>query len=94
MNHCNGGDGANAIGGNNQRSAGMPPLKTDAAHDVLAAMVDWVENGKAPTQLIATKYNKNNVTQGVQFTRKLCPYPQKGVYQGGDPNSSDSFVCK
>lgn len=75
-------------------------------------MVNWVENGQAPTELIAAKYTNNNVTQGVQFTRKLCPvslspavapsvvdhlpcfqYPQKGEYQGGDPNSSDSFKC-
>lgn len=40
---------------------------------VLAAMVDWVENGKAPTDIIAAKYSNNNATQGVQFTRKLCP---------------------
>jgi feruloyl esterase len=80
---------------------------------VLAAMVNWVENGQAPTEFVAAKYTNNNVTQGVQFTRKLCPvsrpkceqfiltltscsdfqYPQKGEYQGGDPNSSDSFKC-
>lgn len=36
-------------------------------------MVDWVENGNAPTEFVAAKYTNNNVTQGVQFTRKLCP---------------------
>jgi feruloyl esterase len=36
-------------------------------------MVDWVENGNAPTDFVAAKYNNNNATQGVQFTRKLCP---------------------
>ncbi|KAI5451864.1 hypothetical protein NCC49_001166 [Naganishia albida] len=93
MYHCNGGLGANAFGGGGQRSGGTPPLAVDSKHDVLAAMVNWVENGQAPTELIAAKYTNNNVTQGVQFTRKLCPYPQKGEYQGGDPNSSDSFKC-
>jgi feruloyl esterase len=36
-------------------------------------MVDWVENGNAPTDITAAKYKNNNVTQGVDFTRKLCP---------------------
>lgn len=36
-------------------------------------MVDWVENGNAPNDIIAVKYTNNNATQGVQFTRKLCP---------------------
>ncbi|GHJ85204.1 hypothetical protein NliqN6_1606 [Naganishia liquefaciens] len=94
MYHCNGGVGANAFGGDGQRTSGMPPLIRDSKHDILTAMVDWVENGNAPTDLIAAKYTNNNSTQGIEFTRKLCPYPQKGVYQGGDQNSSNSFVCQ
>lgn len=47
-------------------------------------MVDWVENGKAPTEFVAAKYTNNNVTQGVQFTRKLCPV-RSCLHSGGDP---------
>ena len=43
------------------------------AFPVLAAMVDWVENGNPPKEFVAAKYTNNNATQGVQFTRKLCP---------------------
>ncbi|KAI5451863.1 hypothetical protein NCC49_001165 [Naganishia albida] len=68
-------------------------LSQHPKHDVLAAMVDWVENEKAPTDIIAAKYNNNNATQGVQFTRKFCPYPQKARSTGGDQNSFESFVC-
>lgn len=46
---------------------------------VLAAMVNWVENGQAPTEFVAAKYTNNNVTQGVQFTRKLCPVSCVGI---------------
>jgi hypothetical protein len=40
---------------------------------VLAAMVEWVENGVAPDHLVAARYTNNDVTQGLDFTRKLCP---------------------
>lgn len=45
----------------------------DAHHDMTLAMFDWVEKGKAPDYIIAAKYNNNNKTQGVAFTRPLCP---------------------
>lgn len=57
--------------------------------------MDWVEKGNAPDQIIGAKYVNDDKRQGVQFTRKLCPYPQQGLYKGsGDPNSADSFECK
>lgn len=48
------------------------------------ALVDWVENGKAPKQILAT-----NATR----SRPLCPYPQTAIYKGGDPNDADNFRC-
>ena len=56
--------------------------------DVLAAIQAWVEGGQAPDRIIA---------QGKTFpnmTRPLCPYPKVARYQGGDPVSEKSFVCK
>jgi hypothetical protein len=49
------------------------------------ALVDWVEHGIAPTQIIQ---------QSGTRTRPVCPYPQTAVYDGvGDPNLASSFSC-
>ena len=57
--------------------------------DLLQAVVDWVEDGKAPEMVTAT---------GPAFpgrSRPLCPYPQYAAYKGqGDPESAASFECR
>jgi len=57
--------------------------------DMLSAMIDWVERGRAPTQVIAT---------GAAFpgrSRPLCPYPQHAQYTGkGDSESAAHFTCR
>ena len=59
--------------------------------DWLSIIVDWVEHGKAPDKLIASKKERGKTA----FTRPLCPYPQCAFYQGsGDTNSAESFVLK
>jgi len=59
--------------------------------DWLSAIVDWVEHGKAPDRLIASKSDHGKVV----MTRPLFGYPETAVYKGtGDPNSADSFVAK
>jgi feruloyl esterase len=59
--------------------------------DWLATIVDWVENGKAPDRLIASKHQGGKLT----MTRPLYPYPQYPVYKGaGDPNQAESFEAK
>ncbi|GAA5838957.1 hypothetical protein JCM3766R1_004542 [Sporobolomyces carnicolor] len=97
MAHCSGGFGAYNFG-----AASQKPLATggtgqssefDKEHDVVLAMIDWIENGNAPKEIIASSYVQANKTQGVAFQRKLCPYPQEGVYIGGDQNSADSYEC-
>jgi hypothetical protein len=35
-------------------------------------MVEWVENGLAPSEIIATKWVNDNVSHGEAFSRKLC----------------------
>ena len=59
--------------------------------DTLAALEQWVENGKAPDRIIASR-----VTNGVVGrTRPLCPYPQVAVYQAaGSSDEAANFVCK
>ena len=56
--------------------------------DVLAVIRDWVERGDAPDRIVA----KGKSFPGV--TRPLCPYPKVARYQGGDPASDESFICK
>ncbi|PYR56645.1 MAG: tannase/feruloyl esterase family alpha/beta hydrolase, partial [Acidobacteria bacterium] len=59
--------------------------------DPLAAIEQWVENGKAPTEIIAS-----HMSGGVaDRTRPLCPYPQIAEYKGtGSIDEAASFVCK
>jgi feruloyl esterase len=57
--------------------------------DLLSAVVNWVEDGKAPNSVVAT---------GPAFpgrSRPLCPYPQHAQFKGqGDPENAASFECK
>ena len=90
MRHCSGGPGAWVIG----NGTGQQPLVRDALHDVQTALEEWVEHGKAPKKLIATKYTTDDVAATtVAFTRTLCPHPQIARYNGGNPNDAASFVC-
>jgi feruloyl esterase len=58
--------------------------------DLLSPLVQWVEQGIAPEQIVASKI-VNGVTT---FTRPLCPYPALPRYRGvGDPTKASSFVC-
>jgi len=89
MGHCSGGAGLNAFG--NGTSNG-PVI--DADHDLVKALERWVEQGTAPTHIIATHYVNNAAAQGVDFQRPLCPFPQRAEYAGqGDPKSAASFAC-
>lgn len=57
----------------------------------LDPLVDWVEKGVAPTQLLAIR-TPAPPTGPVQ--RPICPYPQIAKYQGtGDPNNPSNFTC-
>lgn len=57
--------------------------------DLLRAVMDWVEKGKAPDSVVAT---------GKAFpgrSRPLCSYPKYAQYTGnGDPEDAKNFVCK
>jgi feruloyl esterase len=55
--------------------------------DALTAMEEWVERGRPPRTMIATKADS-------PLSRPLCPYPQLPRYKGtGDPNDAASFSC-
>ncbi|TFY64892.1 hypothetical protein EVJ58_g2321 [Rhodofomes roseus] len=94
MEHCYGGDGANAFGGVQQASQSMPPLNHEPEYDVLAAMVQWVEQGVAPSNLTAVHYKDNDVAHGIDAIRPLCQYPKSLHYTGDDEMDPNSYTCK
>jgi feruloyl esterase len=55
--------------------------------EMLDAIVDWVENGKAPDRVLA------RTSSGPPLSRPLCPYPTVARYKGGDPADAASFAC-
>jgi feruloyl esterase len=58
---------------------------------MLSALDQWMEKGKAPDQILASRL-KDGV---VDRTRPLCPYPQKATYSGsGSIDEAANFVCK
>lgn len=59
--------------------------------DAVGAITQWVEQGKAPEQLIASHSTAGKVDR----TRPLCPYPQVAAYKGsGSTDDAANFSCK
>jgi feruloyl esterase len=57
-------------------------------------MEAWVEQGKAPTTLIATKYEADMPSKPVKMTRPLCLYPKVAKWSGkGDSADHKTFTC-
>ncbi len=89
--HCGGGSGPGDFG---DLALGSRLQPHDPDHDVLSALEQWVENGKAPEKIIATKYEGAGSKRNVVMTRPLCPYPQIAHYKGmGDTNDAANFAC-
>ena len=60
------------------------------AWDGLQAMVDWVEKGEAPKQIIA-----RGTTVFPGRSRPLCPHPQYAHYKGtGNIEEAANFECR
>ena len=58
--------------------------------DWLAAVVDWVEKGSAPDQLVGAHVEQGKTTR----TRTLCPYPKVARYKGtGSIDEAVNFSC-
>ena len=59
--------------------------------DMIAALVEWVENGRAPHTLVASR---SDAAGSLLFTRPLCEDSAYPRYDGkGDPNDASSFRC-
>lgn len=59
--------------------------------DMLTALEQWVEQGRAPGAIVATHKTDGKVDR----TRPLCPYPQQARYVGsGSIDEAASFRCE
>ena len=59
--------------------------------NMIAALEEWVEQGKAPDRIEASR-ERNGV---VDRTRPLCPYPQVAAYLGsGSTDEAHNFSCR
>ncbi|BGP41559.1 hypothetical protein JCM10449v2_005550 [Rhodotorula kratochvilovae] len=98
MGHCRGGSGADNFGGPGQRPLSAGGASTgssfDAKHDMVLAMIDWVEKGVAPEVIIGAKYVGGDKRNGTAFERPHCVYPKQATYIGGDENAASSFRCE
>jgi len=66
----------------------------DAQHDILLALMSWVEDGTAPDEIIATSYVNNTISLSVNRQRPLCVYLKKSTYVSGDSNLPESFCLR
>jgi feruloyl esterase len=71
--------------------------------DLLTPLVRWVEHGEAPKRVIASARGPANpggfnidlpMDWSPNRTRPLCEYPRVAVYEHGDVEDADSFVCR
>ena len=59
--------------------------------DMLSALEQWVEKGKAPDSILASRVKDGKTDR----TRPLCPYPQVARYKGtGSTDEAANFTCQ
>lgn len=75
MGHCQGG-GADSFGQASQSPTSLQSAVFDKQHDAILALQDWRENDNKPNYLISARYKNGNESLGVEYTRKLCQYPE------------------
>jgi feruloyl esterase len=73
LNHCFNGPGAWAFGQGNFFGYKSDKIN-DTNHNILLALVDWVEGGNAPSSITGVGDNLDE--------RIHCMYPQKSVWSG------------
>jgi feruloyl esterase len=76
MDHC----------GINQDNASI----TDTGIDPLSALEQWVEQGRAPDWLLATKRTRQGQTV---WQRPVCAWPAAARLTGGDPAQAAAWTC-
>lgn len=82
------------VGGNND-TVPMPVLPgnanqvpTPAQDTMFTALVDWVERGHAPGDIVLTSRDRS-------VSYPVCVYPQKAQWDGaGSPRQAASYRCR
>jgi len=69
MFHCNGGPGAWSFG---QGATAATGISFHPDVNILAAMVQWVENGTAPETVTGTKFINDTVEMGEAYQHRHC----------------------
>src|ERR1043165_763349 len=88
--HCKEGPAPSSFGG----VIAQPAPSYDPQYDLLTSLTQWVEQGVAPTSVIATKYNNDTPQLGIAMQRPICAWPTMPTYKGtGAPNLASSFRC-
>jgi feruloyl esterase len=88
MAHCDYGPGPNRFGNVGPR---LVEGQGDPTHDILSALVRWVEEGTPPTRIVASRFTNDVLDR----TRPLCPYPQTARWTGeGSSDDAAFFRCE
>ena len=70
----------------------------DSRHDALLALMEWVERGNAPSDIIASEFNFTNPErQSITLYRQrpICVYPRKAVWdRTGAQDDASSWSCR
>jgi hypothetical protein len=57
--------------------------------DMLGAVIEWVESGRAPDRVVATGASAPGES------RPLCPFPAHAQYQGtGEAHDAANYICR
>jgi feruloyl esterase len=88
MLHCGVGPGPNTFGNL------LDPAPTGTPdRDLFAALTAWVEKGRAPEVVVATKYVDDDPAKGRDRASRICPWPLVARTDGkGDPDTW-SYRC-
>jgi hypothetical protein len=92
MAHCGGGTGPDSF----NATLGIPPKPPadDVRHDLFSALVEWTNNGRAPTHAVATKFSVGEPSE-IELQRPICPYPKGAFYRGsGSTKAPANFECR
>ena len=87
LGHGTGGAGFQEIGA----MCGIPGIPLDSEHDALSAMVEWVENRRAPERLLPVAFVDGDMTKPMSHDRPVFPYPYETEYVSGDPKDKANF---
>jgi len=88
MKHASGGAGLGEFG----QVLTREDVPADAEHNIVLALVAWVEQGTAPERFIAVAFTDgDHPEKGIRLQRPIYPYPLFPQYVGGDPTAASSY---